>query len=293
MTFTIRPLTPVFGAEVGGFSIRAGVDDESFAAIERAFNEHGVLVFRDQPVSDEEQIAFSMRFGPLEETLAGAVGARSKLARISNLMPDGSRKPADGALALFARANLFWHTDSSFKPVPAMASLLSARILPKAGGDTEFASTRAAYEALPPERQRRLDRLIAVHWIVTSRLKVSPAAVTEEQRQALPPVRQALVRTNPVTGRKSLLIGSHVTHIEGMADAEALALNEELVELASRPGHTYRHTWRADDLVIWDNRAVLHRGHPYDEAGDDRLLVRTTVAGRGPTVADGRIVEGA
>jgi len=293
MALAIHPLTPVFGAVVTGFSIRDGVADSDFAEIERAFNEHGVLVFPDQPVNDEQQIAFSERFGPLEATLTGAVGAASKLARISNLMPDGSRKDPEGQLALFTRANLYWHTDSSFKPVPAMASLLSARILPKAGGDTEFASTRAAFEALPPETQARLERMIAVHWIVTSRLKVSPEAVTDAQRRDMPPVQQALVRSNPVTGRKSLLIGSHVTRIEGMDDDAALALNEELVQLATLPQHVYRHEWRANDIVMWDNRAVLHRGHPYDEAGDDRLLIRTTVAGGGPTVVDGRIVDAA
>jgi alpha-ketoglutarate-dependent 2,4-dichlorophenoxyacetate dioxygenase len=293
MALAMRPLTPVFAAEVTGFSIRDGVGDGDFAAIERAFNDYGVLVFPEQPVSDAEQIAFSERFGPLEATLTGAVGTGTKLARISNLLPDGSKKDPASQLALFTRANLFWHTDSSFKPVPAMASLLSARILPKAGGDTEFASTRAAFEALPPETQARLEQMIAVHWIVTSRLKLSPDAVTEAQRREMPPVQQALVRTNPVTGRKSLLIGSHVTHIEGLPDDDALALNEELVRLATLPRHTYRHRWRPHDIVMWDNRAVLHRGHPYDEAGDERLLLRTTVAGTGPTVVDGRIVEAA
>lgn len=293
MGLQVRPLTPVFGAEVTGFSIRHGVDDAAFAEIERAFDEHTLLLFPGQSVSDEEQIAFSERFGPLEATLAGAIGANSKLARISNMLPDGSIKDPDSQLALFTRANLFWHTDSSFKAVPAKASLLSARIIPRTGGDTEFASTRAAYEALPEARRARLDGLIAIHSITKSREKLSLHAVTAEQKQAMPPVPQALVRRNPVTGRKSLLIGSHVAAIVGMEEDEAMDLNEELVALATRPEFTYRHRWRVDDIVMWDNRAVLHRGHPYDEVSERRLMIRTTVAGSGPTVVDGRIVEGA
>jgi len=291
MGLRIRPLTPVFGAEISGFSIRDGVDDATFAEIERAFEERSLLLFRGQPVNDEEQIAFSARFGPLEATLAGAIGANSRLARISNLLPDGTIKDPNSQLALFTRANLFWHTDSSFKAVPAKASLLSARVIPPSGGDTEFASTRAAYEALPAAARKRLEGLIAVHSITKSRERLSPQAVTEEQKKALPPVPQALVRTNPATGRKSLLIGSHIAGVVGMTEAEAMALNEELVDLATRPEHTYRHTWRVDDIVMWDNRAVLYRGHPYDEVAHRRLMIRTTLAGSGPTVVNGRIVE--
>ncbi len=292
MTLGIRALTPVFGAEVTGFSIRDGVDGETFAQIEAAFNEHSLVVFSEQPVSDDEQIAFSERFGALEETLVGAVGAASYLARISNTLPDGTLKEPEGQLALFARANQYWHTDSSFKATPAMASLLSARTIPPEGGDTEFASTRAAHEALPESTQARLAGLIAIHSITESRGKLSPGAVTEAQREALPPVPQSLVRTNPVTGRKSLLIGSHVASIVGMTEAEARDLHGELLAMATRPEHTYRHKWREGDIVMWDNRAVLHRGLPYDEVNDIRLLMRTTVAGQGPTVVEGRIVAG-
>lgn len=292
MAFEIRPLNPHFGAEVSGFSISDGVDAACFARIEAAFNEHSVLVFPGQPLDDETQIAFSERFGPLERTLAGAIGAASKMQRISNTLPDGSIKQAGSQLALFGRANQFWHTDSSFREVPAMASLLSARTLPAVGGDTEFASTRAAYEALSGDEQAALADLIAIHSIVHSREKLSPTAVSEEQRQALPPVPQALVRTNPVTGRKSLLIGSHVSGIVGMPDGEAEALNQKLVAIATRPEFTFRHSWRDGDMIMWDNRAVLHRGHVYDDVNDVRLLMRTTLAGRGPTVIDGAVVEG-
>lgn len=293
MGIEIEPLTPVFGARLTGFSIIGGVDDATIAEIDRALDVYSILHLPGQPVDDDQQVAFTARFGPLEETLPGAVGAGSKVARMTNYLPDGTLKDPDGQSALFTRANMFWHTDSSFKTAPARASMLSAREVATTGGDTEFASTRAAFEALPTDRQAALESCIAHHDIAQSRLKLSPDAVTPEQRRKMPPVPQALVRTNPVTGRKSLLIGSHICRIEGMSDAAAAALNEELVALATQPQNTYRHQWAPGDIIIWDNRAVLHRGHPYDEINDRRLMIRTTLAGTGPTVVDGVIQPGA
>ncbi len=287
----LTPLTNVFGMQVGDVRITPDLDDETFAGIERAFEAHSLLLFRNQEMDEAAQVAFSRRFGPLESTLAGVAGAGGEIVRVSNLMPDGSLKAPTSHLALFARANLFWHTDSSFKATPAKASLLFARIIPEAGGDTEFASTRAAYEALPAERRARLDHMIAMHSIAHSRDKIDPAATTAEQRKALPPVPQALVRENPATGRRSLLIGAHVTDVVGLEISESDALLAELAALATCPGHTWRHSWRAGDMIMWDNRAVLHRGHPYDEVGSRRLLTRTTLAGAGPTVEAGAIIE--
>ncbi len=289
---SIEPLTPVFGARVSGISIRDGVDDATFAAIEAAFEEYSVLHFPDQPVDDEAQIAFSERFGALESTLPGAVGAGSKVARITNILPDGRLKDPNGQLALFTRANIFWHTDSSFKAVPAKASLLSARQIPENGGDTEFASTRAAYASLPAETQARLERLVVIHDIAHSRAMLTPEALSKEQREAMPPVAQALLRTNPANGRKSLTIGSHASRIDGWGQAESKALLDELIASATRPENTYRHRWTVGDIVMWDNLAVLHRGHEYDEVGERRLMIRTTLAGVGPTVVDGAIQTG-
>lgn len=293
MALTIEPIKPTFAARVSGFFIRDGVDDDTFAAIERAFEEYSVLVFPDQPVSDDEQVAFSERFGPLEGTIAGVVGSGSKVVRVSNMLPDGTLKEPGGHLSLFGRANAFWHTDSSFRAVPSKASLLSARIIPDEGGDTEFASTRAAYEALDAVEQARLADMVAVHSLAFSRRKLSPDAITPEQEKAMPPVEQALVRTNPVTGRKSLLIGAHVRDIVGMPHDEAQALLAELLEQATRPEFTYRHRWTVGDIVMWDNRSVLHRGHAYDEVGSRRLLVRTTLAGAGRTASEGRVLAAA
>jgi alpha-ketoglutarate-dependent 2,4-dichlorophenoxyacetate dioxygenase len=289
---TIEPLTPVFGARVTGFSIRDSVDQKTLAAIEAAFEEYSVLLFPNQPVDDEEQIAFSERFGPLEGTLPGAVGAGSKVARITNILPDGTLKDPNGQKALFTRANIFWHTDSSFKPVPAKASLLSARRIPRAGGDTEFASTRAAYASLPTAVQVRLRDLIVIHDIAHSRAMLTPKALSAEQREAMPPVEQALLRVNPANGHTSLLIGSHAAGIKGWGEEESAALLEELMAAAIKPEHTYRHHWTVGDIVMWDNRAVLHRGHEYDEINDRRLMIRTTLAGLGPTVVDGVVQAG-
>ena len=293
MTIEITPLTPVFGARITGFDARDALDEATIVAIDRAIDDYSVLHLPGQPVTDDEQVAFTERFGPLEGTLPGAVGAGSKVARMSNYLPDGTMKDPNGQKALFTRANNFWHTDSSFNPIPARASMLSAREIATSGGDTEFASTRAAYDALSEEMRAKLEGLIAYHDIAHSRLKLSPDAVTAEQRRKMPPVPQAMVRVNPTTGRKSLLIGSHISRIEGMADYEAEALNAELVGLATRPENTYRHKWSTGDIIIWDNRAALHRGLPYDEVNDRRLMIRTTLAGTAPTVIDGRIQPGA
>lgn len=294
MAVHISPLTEGFGASATGFSIRDGLSESDFRDIELALNAYGVLVMPDQPLDDEAQVTFSERLGPLEETLVGAVGAGSKIVRVANVLPDGTLKDPDSQQALFTRANFLWHTDSSFKATPAKYSMLSARELPRAGGgDTEFVSTAAAYDALSPDEQALADRLIAIHSIAWSREKFAPGASSEEQRRRLPPVPQALVRTNPMTGRKSLHIASHVMGFEGMSDAEGQALHDAWLERATAPDRIYRHRWSPHDAIIWDNRATMHRATPYDETGDRRIMIRTTISDFGPTVRDGAIVEAA
>ena len=292
MTLEIEKLTPVLGARVGGLSIRDGVDDATIAEIAAALDEYSVLHFPDQPATDDQQIAFTGKLGPLEGTVVGSVGAGSPIARISNIMPDGTVKDPDGQRALFTRANEYWHTDSSFKPVPAKASLLSAREIPAAGGDTEYCSTRAGYEALPDETKARIEGLIAIHSLEQSRSMLSADAMTDAQKAENPPVHQALVRVNPRTGRKSLMIGSHFVGIVGMDNEEAMELWDELMASATRPEFVYRHKWNADDMVMWDNRAAMHRATPYDEVKSRRIMIRTTLAGAGPTVVDGEIQVG-
>ena len=290
---SIEPLTPVFGARVSGFSIRDGIDDDTFAAIEAAFEVFSVLVFPDQPIDDDAQIAFSERFGALEETLAGAVGAGSKIARITNILPDGNPEGPEQPIGAVLPAPISSGTRIALSKRcrPRRRCCLPGR-LPREGGDTEFASTRAAYDALPAEAKACLEGLVVVHDIARSRAMLTPKALSPEQREAMPPVEQALLRANPVTGRKSLTIGSHATRIEGWSEAESRALLDELMAAATRPENTYRHRWTIGDIVMWDNRAVLHRGHEYNEVDECRLMIRTTLAGAGPTVIDGRIQAG-
>jgi alpha-ketoglutarate-dependent 2,4-dichlorophenoxyacetate dioxygenase len=180
---------------------------------------------------------------------------------------------------VYQLANMLWHSDSSFKAVPSLCSLLSARIVPPEGGATEFASTRAAYEALPEALGQRVETAIAVHDFSWSRDQVRPGFFTEKERAEFPPVRHPVVRTNPVNGRRSLLLGAHASHIVGMPVEEGRALLEELLDHVTQPRFRYRHEWKQGDLVIWDNRCILHRATPFDTTRHRRLMQRTTVSG--------------
>jgi alpha-ketoglutarate-dependent 2,4-dichlorophenoxyacetate dioxygenase len=286
---TITPLHPCLGAEVTGVDLGDDVDDRTFAAIADAFDEHSVLVFHDQRLTDEQQRRFSERFGPLELTI-NSIGQEKRLhpnlVDLSNTDPDDERRLMDWSdrRMLYQSGNQLWHTDSSFKPVPAMASLLSGREVPPAGGETEFASMRHAYATLPEATRATLDGRVVVHSILYSRSTIARDLFDPAQEKELPPVRQALVRTNPRNGRKSLFIGSHAWYIEGMPYDESRALLDELLAHGTRPEWVLQHRWRQWDLVMWDNRCVLHRGRPWDAARHRRVMRRTTIAGEGPTV---------
>lgn len=276
---TIRSLHPLFAAEIRGVDLRVDLDDAAFGAIRDAFEHHSVLVFPGQPLNDDQQLAFSRRFGPLEATRAGAVGSGTPVAVLTNVGPDGELLPLTHAHMLHTRANQLWHSDSSFKRHPALASLLSGRVVPPEGGETEFASLRAAYAALPETEMRRLEWLVAVHDFSYSRGQIDPDFLDETLRASLPPVEQRLVRRNPVTGEKALFLGSHASHIVGMPAEEGRALLKSLLAFATQPEFVFRHRWTTGDLVMWDNRAVLHRGRPWPESLYPRTMVRTTVAG--------------
>lgn len=242
-----------------------------------------MLVFRDQHVSDEAQLAFSRRFGPLEVTKVGAVGHGSHLVVLKTLDDDGNVVPADHRLALENKANQLWHTDSSFKRVPALASVLSSRIVPGRGGETEYVSTRIAFERLDPGLRERVENSFAWHEYAYSRGKIAPDLARPEERAALPPQCWRLVWRNPVNGRKALYLASHAYGIEGMEPAAARELLAALTEAATAPGASYLHSWRAGDVVMWDNRATMHRGRPWP-AHQPRYMVRSTIAA---TAADG------
>ena len=285
MSITVTRLHPLFAARVEGIDIASGIDETDFAKLRAAFEEHSVIVLPDQELDDDSQIAFSKRFGPLEMMLAHAANDLDPkhISRMYNVETDGSIIPPDDRRMAYQAGNRLWHTDSSFKEVPSLCSLLYAYEVPPEGGETEFACMRAAYDALPDETKSQIAGRIALHHIAHGRDRISPDLVSPERR-ALPPVRHVMVRSNPVNGRKALYVGAHAGRIEGMEDSESAALLEELMAHATRPEFTYAHQWTAGDLVIWDNRAVLHRGRPWNDSVHKRVLHRTTVAGDGPTV---------
>ena len=278
------PLGPGFAAELRGVTLAdvAG-DDEAYRLTRAAFEEHSVLVLRDQNVTDESQLAFSRRFGPLETTHAAAEGAGTNLVILTTIGKDGKVVPADDRLALRNKANQLWHADSTFKSVPALASVLSGRIMPATGGETEYVSTRLAWKRLDPALQQQVVNLFAWHDYSHSRGKIGPNLVNAAERDALPPQCWRLVWTNPANGRKALYIASHARAIEGMEQTAAQKLLSELMDAATAPGLSYEHAWRKGDVVMWDNRATLHRGRPWP-AHEARFMVRTTISA---TDADG------
>jgi alpha-ketoglutarate-dependent 2,4-dichlorophenoxyacetate dioxygenase len=283
-----RALHPLFGVEILGVDVKR-VNEGAFRGIADALDEHSVLLFRGQSLTDEEQIAFSQRFGPLEATIRTIVGqgnAPPEISNLSNVDPDDRLIPHGDRRNIFNAGNQMWHTDSSFKRVPALASLLSGREVPPEGGETEFASMRVAYERLPAARQRFLEDKVAIHSFTYSRGLVSEGLFEEDHAAQVPPVRQALVRANPANGRKAFYVASHACEIIGLPTVEGRALIRELIAAATQPGAVYTHRWRAGDLVMWDNRCMLHRGRPWDESRYRRVMHRTTVAGEGPTAPD-------
>ena len=280
----IIPVGPGFGAELRGVTLAdVANDDAAYAAVRAAFEEHSVLVFRGQEVTDDLQLAFSKRFGPPEVTKVGSLGTGSHFVILSTIGPDGKVVPPDHRYALRNKANQLWHTDSSFKRTPALTSVLSARIIPARGGETEYVSTRLVFERLDPALRQKLENSFAWHDYNHSRSQIAPGLATPEERAALPPVCWRMVWKNPVNGRGALYLASHAYAIEGMAPAAGKALIDQLTAAATAPEASYVHVWQSGDVLMWDNRATMHRGRPWP-AHEARLMVRTTVSA---TAADG------
>jgi len=272
------PLGPGFAAELRGVTVAdVAASDAAYAAVRAAFEEHSVLVFRNQDVTDDGQLAFSARFGPPEVTKVGSMGTGTHFVTLTTLGPDGKVVPPDHRYALRNRANQLWHTDSSFKSTPALTSILSARIVPAHGGETEFVSTRIAFERLDPALRRKLENAFAWHDYDHSRSKIAPGLASPEERAALPPVCWRMVWKNPVNSRNALYLASHAYGVEGMDAAAGKKLIDELTEAATVPGTSYVHAWKNGDVVMWDNRATMHRGRPWP-ADEARLMVRTTIS---------------
>lgn len=286
MAITIRQRHPLFCAEIGGVDTGTSMDQATFAEIRAALDEYSVLIFHDQSLDDARQIEFSRRFGPPEMAGKANPAVGTYFARQSNLdITTGAVIPAEDRRMIYQKGNYLWHSDSSFKPVPALCSLLSARIVPPEGGNTEFATMCAAYDALPGDVKQKLEGLVAEHSLVYSRGTVSRGALTPEMEAELPGAWQTMLRVNPVNGRKAIYAGAHASHVIGWPREEGRAFIQWLNEFATQPQFCYSHAWRQGDLVIWDNRAVLHRATAYDTVRHKRLMQRTTIRGDGPTVA--------
>jgi alpha-ketoglutarate-dependent 2,4-dichlorophenoxyacetate dioxygenase len=289
MPIAIRAINPLFAGEVSGVDITKPISKDETAAIEAGMDRYAVLVFRDQRLTDEQQMAFSLNFGAIENAHGGNItkDKDKRLAAgmndVSNLGKDGKPLARDSRQNLFNLGNLLWHSDSSFRAIPAKYSLLSARVVNPKGGNTEFADMRAAYDALDEDTKREIEDLVCEHSLMYSRGSLGFGEFSEDEKAMFKPVRQRLVRTHPVTGRKSLFLASHAGAIIGMPMPYARILLRDLTEHATQPRFVYAHKWRAFDLVIWDNRQTMHRGRRYDET-QARDVRRTTVAGDAPTV---------
>jgi alpha-ketoglutarate-dependent 2,4-dichlorophenoxyacetate dioxygenase len=274
----IVPLGPGYAAELRGITLaEVAADDAVYAVVRAALEEHSVLAFRDQDVTDDIQLAFSRRFGPLEITKVGSQGTGTHLVILTTIDENGKVVPPDSRLALRNKANQLWHTDSTFKRVPALASVLSARIIPARGGETEYVSTRHAFERLDAPLRERLTNSFAWHDYAHSRGQIAPGLASPEERAALPPQCWRMVWKNPVNGRNALYLASHAYAVEGMDQTMAQKLLAELMAAATVPAASYVHQWRKGDVVMWDNRATMHRGRPWP-AHEARLMVRTTIS---------------
>jgi alpha-ketoglutarate-dependent 2,4-dichlorophenoxyacetate dioxygenase len=287
----LAPIGHDFVAEATGLDLRAPLDAAAAVNIHAAMDRYAVLVFRDQPLTDGEQIAFTKSLGKIELNTANNVTRLDQrrlgieMSDISNLDQQGNLLPRDDRRRAFNLGNRLWHSDSSFKAVSAKYSLLSARIVPSTGGNTEFADMRAAYDSLDGETTAEIEDLITEHSLLFSRGQLGFTDFTAEERAKFAPVRHRLVRTNPATGHKSLFLSSHIGGIVGWPAPEALALVRDLVEHATQRQFVYAHAWRQNDLVMWDNRQTMHRARRYRDTGEVRDMRRTTLEGDGPTTA--------
>ncbi len=287
MSLSIRQIHPVFVGEVSGVDCREPLGPDAVAAIEAGMDQYAVLVFRDQRLTDEQQLTFTRQFGKLENyATPGHIkkAAESRLAPgiadFSNLDRSGGIMSDQDRVWFFKLADRLWHSDSSFRPVPAKYSLLSGRVLPSWGANTEFADMRAAYDALDARTKAEVEGLVCLHSLLFSREAIGFTEMTAEEKAAFEPVRQPLVRSHPVTGRRSLFLSAHAGAIEGWTIPEARMFLRDLTEFATQPRFVYSHEWRPFDLVVWDNRQTMHRARRFDR-NEVRDVRRTTLAGDG------------
>ena len=301
MGISIRQLGHGFTGEVTGVDCRKPLSADEVAAIHAGMDQYAVLVFRDQKLSDGEQLQFTLHLGVIEETRGGTPGhihfrtdrevrkLGPRIKDFSNIDASGKPLSTDSRAYMFKLADQLWHSDSSFNAIPASYSLLSGRSVTSWGGNTEFADMRAAYDALDNRLKEEIEDLVCLHSNMYSRGKLGLTEFTDDERIVFQPVRQRLVRRHPVTGRKSLFLSAHAGEIEGMSLPQARMLLIDLTEFATREEFVYSHVWRINDFVMWDNRSTMHRGRRFDphEARDIR---QTRLAGDGPTIAPAEVI---
>ena len=302
MTISLRPLHSGFVAEIKDIDLRqpqpAGMVGELVAALDR----YAVLIYPEQDITDDQQLTFGRYFGPLESATFVHLKDRDHTRRhqqinyVSNLDPEGRMLPQDDRVRMYQLANRLWHTDSSFKKVPGRYSLLHGRVVPPEGGETEFTDLRAAYDELPEAMKAKLEGLLAPHSLMHSNRQLGLPDFSVEEQAAMPPALRPLVHRHSGSGRKTLYLASHATHIHGWNVPEGRVLLNDLIEFATQPRFVYRHVWRRGDLVMWDNRCTMHRVRAYDDTKYRRELRRVmvqdigaslrTAAATGPTVGE-------
>ena len=288
MTIEVTPLTRHIGGRMTGIDARQALTHDEVAAVERAMDRHAVLVLPGQDITDEQQLAFTRNFGPLEEGAnSGARDAELRLpvvfADVSNLDKQGRIASRDNKKRMAALGNRLWHSDASFRAVPSRYSILSGRVVTTDGGNTEFADMRAAYDALDAATKAEIEDLVCEHSLIYSRGQLGFGEFLPDERVAMKPVRQRLVRTHPLTGRKSLFLAAHIGTIVGWPRPEAMAFIRDLMEHATQPQFVYVHKWTQHDLVMWDNRTTMHRVRRFDDLHIVRDMRRTTTRSEGPT----------
>ncbi len=283
MSLSIFPVTPTFAAEVGDLDLAQPLTADVLAEVKNAFAKYSVLVFPEQQLTTAQHLGFARQMGPLETSISiyrkgEQLRVSEELADVSNLSAENKTLDRKSRQHLYNLGNRLWHTDSSFRQLPAFASILYSRSIPPCGGHTEFADQRAAYDALSDDIKQRLEGLVAEHSIFNSRARLGFSDFSDDERAALPPVPQMLVRTIPQSGRKSLYVASHVGKIFGVPDAEGRALIDQLIAHVTQRQFVYTHRWRVHDLVMWDNRCTMHRGTEFDDERWPRDMQRATVS---------------
>jgi len=290
MTATIKPLHPHIGGKVSDIDLREPLSAEDVAILEAGMDKYAVLVFHGQNITDAQQTAFSRNFGELE--LPGSISNITKeedrrlgpeMADVSNISKGGKLFGQNDRARMFNLGNRLWHSDSSYKAVPAKYSLLSGRIVTEEGGETQFADMRVAYDALDEKTKALIEDMVCEHSLLYSRGSLGFDDLTEEETRNFTPVRQSLTRTHPVSGRKSIYLSAHIGQILGLPRPEAMCLIRDLTEAATQREYVYSHKWQQYDLVIWDNRQTMHRVTAFNDVDEIRDMRRTTVAGDVPT----------